>query len=291
MIKVNGKKIEFKTFPNGETLFDASQLKTPFAYQERNYVDFKYETDSDLMNLLFVKRFIDNSIRRNDAWKLNITYMPYSRMDRSEGGSAFTLKYVADFINALNFYEVEILEPHSEVTPAVINNCTSKSIVGFLVERILNNHITGKNNFYLCYPDTGAEKRYSKEITNKFAFSYFKGVLVGIKKRDFKTGKILQYKMVGDENLNGADVVIVDDLCSRGGTFALASEELKKMGVGKIYLAVGHCENTIIDGDLLKTNSNIEKVYTTDSILNADLIKKGVENKVIEDGKIEIVEI
>ena len=56
-------------------------------------------------------------------------------------------------------------------------------------------------------------------------------------------------------------------------------KKLKEAGVGKIYLYVTHCENTVYDGELLKNNGLIEKIYTTDTILTN-----------LESPKIELVE-
>ena len=56
-------------------------------------------------------------------------------------------------------------------------------------------------------------------------------------------------------------------------------QKLKEAGVGKIYLYITHCENTIYEGELLKNNGLIEKIYTTDTILTN-----------LESPKIELVE-
>ena len=55
--------------------------------------------------------------------------------------------------------------------------------------------------------------------------------------------------------------------------------KLKELGATNIYLYVTHCENSIYDGELLKNNGLIEKIYTTDSILTNT-----------ESPKIELVE-
>src|SRR5437763_13037552 len=106
MILLNGKEVEFSTFPNGETHFKNAGLKV----DSMNMVSFKYTNDSDLVKLMFLKNYLDHYSIRNT---LIIYYMPYSRMDRSEGGSPFTLKYVANFINSLKFNSIQVIEPHS----------------------------------------------------------------------------------------------------------------------------------------------------------------------------------
>jgi ribose-phosphate pyrophosphokinase len=255
MIFINGEELKFTLFPNGETNVDHKQLVEVVDSLHLNKVKFIYQNDLDLIRLMFVKRYMDRIKVKSE---LLITYMPYSRMDRIEGGSVFTLKYVADFINSLNFDRVEIVEPHSDVTPALINNAIEvyptvnilydvKTRVGFNI-----------NTDYIYFPDAGAEKRYSKKIGG---FNQ----LVGFKKRDFETGRITSLQVLG-EMKGTPKIIMIDDLCSYGGTFMLGATELRKMGASEIYLVVGHCEDSIYKGDIFKTDL-IKKVYTTNSIL------------------------
>lgn len=128
------------------------------------------------------------------------------------------------------------------------------------------------NNLMMFYPDAGAMKRYSSAVHLPYAF--------GIKNRDWETGEIKGLDLSGEiDQLPGKDILIVDDICSRGGTFYYSAKKLKEAGVGKIYLYITHCENTIYEGELLKNNGLIEKIYTTDTILTN-----------LESPKIELVE-
>ena len=65
---------------------------------------------------------------------------------------------------------------------------------------------------------------------------------------------------MGDRN-----ILIVDDICSRGGTFTRAAELLKNAGAKEIFLYVSHCEATIFRGNIL-TDGLISHVFTTDGI-------------------------
>ena len=56
----------------------------------------------------------------------------------------------------------------------------------------------------------------------------------------------------------------------------MTAEKLKEIGAKDIYLVVTHCEDTIFDGDILKTDL-IKKVYTTDSILSKNCEKIEIE--------------
>ncbi|MEC3033834.1 ribose-phosphate pyrophosphokinase, partial [Bacillus thuringiensis] len=80
MIKLNGQLIEFKKFPNKETKLDGEQITKALSFFTENYIMFKYESDDDFFKLMILKRFLDESSSKGTI--LDITYMPYSRMDR-----------------------------------------------------------------------------------------------------------------------------------------------------------------------------------------------------------------
>ena len=106
-------------------------------------------------------------------------------------------------------------------------------------------------------------------------------VLVGNKKREFGTGKIESLEILDEagnlvEELNGFNVLIVDDLSSYGGTFVRASQKLKELGADKVSLVVTHAENVVYSGELL---NNIEYLFTTTSIL--DLTMRPINDNII----------
>lgn len=258
MIKVNSRVMEFVQFPNGETKVDGVAIRQAIleSISPTAIITLKYENDGDLLKLMFVKKHIDLSFEK--TCYLKMTYMPYSRMDRVEGESVFTLKYVSDFINSLNFKKVEIIEPHSDVSLAVINNVaeTYPSVdILYDVKTKINFDV---NNDYIYYPDGGAEKRYGKKIKGHKQ-------LVGFKTRDFETGNIVGLEIMGKMEGN-PKIIMIDDLCSYGGTFTKGAEKLREMGASEIHLVVGHCEDSIYKG-LIFTTDLINHVYTTNSIL------------------------
>lgn len=259
MIFLNSIPLEFKVFPNGETLMNEEQIRNSISFST-NVISLKYENDNDLIKLMFTKCFLDTLKIQAE---LIIYYMPYSRMDRSEGKSAFTLKYVTDFINGLNFDKIIVIEPHSDVTPALLNNCeTSFPSVNILydVKKLINFY---EDTDYIYFPDSGAEKRYNKMIK-------VKNSIVGFKHRDFMTGKITSLDVLGASDLTGRRIIMIDDLSSYGGTFILGATELKKLGATRVYLVVGHAEESIYKGDIFKTDL-IDKVFTTNSIITEEL--------------------
>jgi ribose-phosphate pyrophosphokinase len=252
MIRLNSTVIQPTKFPNGETKIGHAHILKAIL-PGRNVVHFKYETDADLIDLYFVKSFLD-------TYKLDLSlviyYMPYSRMDRVEDHSAFTLKYVTNFINHMEFPRVKVIEPHSDVTTALLNNVEAHYVNFELVEYVKAAVEFDINQDYIMFPDAGAAKRYSKMKA--------RNVIIGNKVRNFETGEILGLDLSCGNETKSKKVIIVDDLSSYGGTFVHSAKRLREEGFEEIYLLVAHAENVIFKGELF---DHITKVFTTDSML------------------------
>ena len=93
-----------------------------------------------------------------------------------------------------------------------------------------------------------------------------------IKHRDWRTGNIERLELTAPEKVKDRNILIVDDICSKGGTFTYTAKALKAVGANEIYLYVTHCEPTIYKGSVL-TDGLIDKVFTTDSIYAGDCTK------------------
>jgi ribose-phosphate pyrophosphokinase len=256
MLYLNDEKIEINKFPNGECLINSENFKFKSADNE---IRVNFETDEDITHLIFLKGHLDEL---NIECNLILPYMPYSRMDRTEGMTVFTLKHLCRLINNLNFRSVTIYEPHSDVSTALVDRVRVIDMSKYLAKELLEEINDGFHEVYLVYPDAGAAKRYGKEIG-------YEKILTANKDRDFKTGFIKNLQINGTIESKNFKSIIVDDLCSKGGTFMLTASKLKDMGATEIYLVVTHCENTIFEGELLSSDL-ITKIYTTNSILSKE---------------------
>lgn len=269
MVRLNNEIIDVKHFPDGTINFKLDEeLKTcECEYEPTNtpchLIQWNYENDSEM----FIVYCLVNMLKEQEVEKniiLVLPYLPNARMDRIKNNNeAFTLKYFAKFINSLNFATVYVFDIHSNVGAALIDRC-----VEIYPLREVQIVINEENINTLYFPDEGAVKRYAEEFDKPFVF--------GMKKRDWESGKILGLDVLGDtELIKGKDILIIDDICSRGGTFYHSAKKLKELGANKIYLFITHCENTILEGELL-TSGLIERIYTTNSIFTAQHEKIGV---------------
>jgi len=252
MIEVNGYKLEPAKFPDG-----TSSIRFPTNHTDNNryFLTWKYDGDEECMVIWHLVHHIrESSVHASIV--LNMPYIPNARMDRVKNADEiFTLKWFAEFINSLNFDSVEILDPHSNVGTALIDRVSVLCATEAVSKTIAL--ICCDDNLILCYPDEGARKKYSEEILGEYVYC--------VKNRDWRTGKIEGLELNNSEIVEGEDVLIVDDICSRGGTFMYTANALKEAGAGKIYLYVTHCENTIFEGEILESDL-ISHVFTTDSI-------------------------
>ena len=233
MILVNGQKIEFTRFPDGTTSFRFDPESQNW-FDESTAIVWMYDGDHECILLWHLVHHIRSVVGQDAFVQLVMPYIPNARMDRvKKADEVFTLKWFADFINALHFCRVTVFDPHS----------------------------IGVENLLLCYPDEGAAKRYSELMPAEYIF--------GIKHRDWRTGKIERLELTSTEKVEGRHVLIVDDICSRGSTFTHTARALKEAGAKDIYLYVSHCENAIFDG-LVLTDGLIRHVFTTDSIYRGE---------------------
>lgn len=265
MIKLGNEVIKYGHYPDG-TLNIKLTSEEIFAAIASSRISWYYDSDEELVALIYIV----NALHRQNVTRidLDIPYVPNARMDRCENESdVFTLKYFANVINSLEFTNVITLDVHSTVTEALINNISNESPVSY-IQFVMGQIVPFADKpLTIFYPDAGAMKRYSKMIKVPYAF--------GNKVRDWETGKIQGLEVIGDQNLiEDHDILIIDDICSRGGTFYYAAQKLKALKAKNIYLWVSHCENTILDGELIKSGL-LKKIYTTDSIYTAkhDLIE------------------
>lgn len=301
MIFLNETPIKINRFPD-KTLsvfnFPSESINT----KSINKIDWRYEDDSELFTLLCCVKHL-REIDRNINLNLFVSYLPYSRMDRTKDKNKeiFTLKYFCEFINSLKFDNVYVLDPHSDVCVALLNNVRILPIDFYINSAIHDimkkNKLSSRNNIVVYFPDEGAYKRY-KDIVCLSENEK----LYGKKVRDWETGNIIsldiynerEEKLVNhyefDMETGGLDgetevfseeflplenkvVLMVDDIISYGGTLAHSADKLKEFGASVIYAYATHTENSVLDeekGTLLKRlkDGTVEKVFTTDSLFN-----------------------
>jgi ribose-phosphate pyrophosphokinase len=257
--------VEFGRFPCGERNIRIGKLKVPSEFLcDQLTISLDYQSDSDLIDLLLVTDALKRCPWINyTSLVLLIGYMPYGRQDRvSNPGEAHSLKVVASLINSCGFDKVFVVDPHSDVTEAVLDNFQSFEMADIVFTE--SNGIFEECDIYAS-PDAGAYKKVTK-----CAQIHGKPVVRCDKTRDTMTGALSGFEVYA-EDLSGKHVMILDDICDGGGTFIGLANELRKKGAETISLYVTHGKFT--KGVALLKES-IDNIYcykysgpTKDSIL------------------------
>ena len=269
MISIGGVAVIPKSFPDGTQKIDFSLgvISQEIIENKTVYITWLYESDQELFSLLCISK----NIKEHFPWlqqALVMPYIPNARFDRvKEPDECFTLKYFAEIINSLGFVRVIVTDPHSDVSTALIDHVEVIRGASYITQtccKVLK--AESSKNLVIYFPDSGSLKRYSEFVSDDYPIVY------GIKNRDWKTGEILGIEIHGDTDKldENTAILMIDDICSKGGTFYYGSKELNKYGCKDMYLYVTHCENTILDGELLKADSLFKKVFTTRSIFTKE---------------------
>lgn len=223
-------------FPAGEPHIILSHEVTANILEEKISIEFNFSKSEDIVELLLLAHTL--KINRLKITQLDISYMPFGQADRvNEYGECFSLKMFCELIN--NFVQPEwvtVYDPHSDVTPALLNNCYiygQEKILFPILRKFINNE--NIDQYKLVSPDAGSSKKIFK--VNQF----LKCQIIQCEKvRNTFTGEITGTKVYCDEDLKGCNCVIIDDICVGGKTFIEIAKILRERNSGKIYLVTTH---------------------------------------------------
>lgn len=258
-----------KTVPIKENTFPGGELHLRLQIDEDSVTDdahlvlaARYNKSDDIIKVVLAA----DAAKRLGFSKMTLImpYFPAARQDRvCNVGEPLTVKIFADMINGCGFDAVHILSPHSEVTPALLNNVVVHDETK-LVEEFLSTWITsGVAAINIVCPDAGAGKRVGKVA--KYLADRFPQNTVNLvrceKVRDVRDGSLKEFFVQADD-LGGHPTVIIDDIVAYGGTFLGLADVLRAKNCGKLGIFLSHadCEAGI---ENLKTK--FDAVGVTDS--------------------------
>lgn len=235
--------------------------------------------DGGLHDNLFNVGQIVNIVRgMNPRVKISLymPYIPYARADRHMvDRDSFGLQVYSRLLNSYKLDKVVIVDPHSDVASALIDNCE----VITQADVINTNPVTqwfSTKDYLLVAPDEGSLKKISKVAANLNR----KVAILG-KERDTATGRITNTRLLSDPSVcDGRDCIIVDDICDGGATFIASAAALYAAGARSVELYVTH--GIFSRGlDALK-EAGITKIITTDSVLKTSF------NTAIDEGYLQV---
>jgi ribose-phosphate pyrophosphokinase len=195
--------------------------------------------------------------------KLNVPYFLGARSDRKfEAGTSNYLKTViCPIINSQNFSRVTILDPHSDVLEACLNNYHKHNNHRLVKDALskIDNRDGAQDRICLVSPDAGAYKKIF-DVAKEFNIDR---IITASKVRDIKTGKILRTEIPTLDQHADLKYVIIDDICDGGRTFIELAKAIKgSRPSAKVYLVVTH---GIFSAGFAELTQYFEGIYTTNS--------------------------
>ncbi|GAB6282400.1 MAG: ribose-phosphate diphosphokinase [Ignavibacterium sp.] len=184
-----------------------------------------------------------------------IPYFGYARQDRKDQPRvSITAKLVANLITVAGADRVITMDLHAAQIQGFFDIPFDHLYGSSIFTGVFKNI---SNNLVVVSPDLGGIKlarAYARKLNAN---------LVVIDKRRPKENVAEIVNIIGD--VEGKDVLLVDDIIDTGGTFLGAVEALKNKGAKKIYGAITH---PILSGHSFEKieKSRLTKLYVSDTI-------------------------
>jgi ribose-phosphate pyrophosphokinase len=216
-----------------------------------------FTINDDILALAFVRDALRTHYPLANI-HLYLPYIPYARQDRAcNPGEAHQLKVIGNLINGMDFATVVAVDAHSIVSQACINRIYVEDQYS-----VFNGVRQSFRETYIVAPDQGASKK-CEDFAKRVGAA---GVITCVKNRDLRTGRIISFRVIDDVPPN-ADLLVLDDLCDKGGTFLAVADELRKHDPARLDLAVTHGLFTHVDG-VKPLLQKFDKVFTTNSYIS-----------------------
>mgnify|MGYP000865328183 CR=1 FL=1 len=214
-------------------------------------------TNAPVENFFETLLFIDTAKRASAEYiTCVIPYFGFARQDRKDKSRVpITAKLMADLLQAAGAHRVMTLDLHADQVQGFFNipvdHLRSEAIFKPFLKSIVN-----ENTLFSC-PDVGGVKRarnYAK---------YFNTELVICDKSRVKVNEVNSMQVIGE--VEGHDVILVDDIVDTAGTLCAAASALKSKGAKSIKVM---CTHPVLSGSAYEKieASEIERLYVTDTL-------------------------
>ena len=217
-------------------------------------VQSTFPNSDNLMELLLM---ID-AAKRASARTINavIPYFGWARQDRKDKSRvSIGAKLVADLLSAAGVNRVITMDLHADQIQGFFN----VPVDHLYASNVILPYLQSLNLPDLCIasPDVGGSKR-----ANTYA-KYLGCPLVLCNKTRARANVVESMQIIGD--VEGKNVVIIDDMVDTAGTITKAADIMKAAGAKTIRACASHCVMSGPASDRVE-NSTLEEMVFTDSI-------------------------
>lgn len=246
---------QVNTFPDGESFV---QIKESIRGEDVFIVQPTCPpTNHNLMELLVMV----DAVRRASPERITavMPFYGYARQDRKDKPRVpITSKLVANLLTAAGVNRVLTMDLHAAQIQGFFEIPVDHlHSVPVLVKHLKANYVKDMTNLVVVSPDIGGVKN-AKSYANILGTE-----LAIVAKQRISATEVNAHAVIGD--VNGKDVLMVDDMTESGGTLCAAAEVLKQHGAARIFAAVSHG----VLNEKARTrlaNSPIERLLCSDSV-------------------------
>jgi ribose-phosphate pyrophosphokinase len=240
-------KVEIKKFPDGEKYVRVLSLG-----DEATVIQSTYKPqDENIMEALI----LGDALRERgfERLRLVVPYLAYSRQDRvTKEGEPVSVRAV---MRALRIYydALYVVDIHNPETlrffpGKAVNISPARAIAEYFREKL--------GEGIVLAPDTGARER-AKAVAERLGleFSHFE-------KRRISPTEVKMRPVEVD--VEGKNVLVVDDIISTGGTMIKAANLLREMGAGRVFVAATH--GVFAEGAIERVSKAVDELAVTNTI-------------------------
>lgn len=240
-------EVEIKKFPDGE-----KYVRVLGSADEVTVVSSTFfPQDERIVELLLM----GDALREGGVKRLRavVPYFGYSRQDRvSKEGEPISVRAV---MRALGLYydELYVFDLHNPETlrffpGKAVNLSPARAIADYFAEKL--------GEGIVLAPDKGARER-AKAVAQRLGleFSHFE-------KRRISPTEVEMRPV--DVDVEGKNVLIVDDIISTGGTMIKAANLLRKMGAKRVFVSATH--GVFAEGAIERVGKAVDELAVTNTI-------------------------
>lgn len=247
-------RIEVSDFSDGEIFV---QIQENIRGQDVFLVQSTcHPVNQHLMELLIMA----DACRRASAARITavIPYFGYGRQDRKDRPRVpITAKLVADLITAAGVNRVLAVDLHAGQLQGYFNLPVDHLFAAPVLVEYFNRHIY--QDLIIVSPDAGGVER-----ARAFAKRLDASLAIIDKRRDSDNKNVAKVMhIIGD--VEGHDVLIVDDMIDTAGTLVEATEALRHAGARRVFAGATHA---VLSGQAMQrlAASSLQELVATDTI-------------------------
>lgn len=251
--------IEIKTFPDGDSYVRVENLSACEGREVKLYHRLYPDQNTAIFNALQIL----DTLKRADAQPtLVVPYLPYSRQDKTfKEGEALSAEILCSLFAKAGVKKLVTLDCHFLKKEGEFEYGGLK-IKNISANKLLVEHAKSKlegEDIEVISPDQGAN----------YLVSSFGGKSMKKLRGEYEEGKEAYRKIEGvemDFDVEGKNVLILDDMISTGGTMIRAVGNVRNGKAKKVFCAATH--GFFLKGSLQKLSDITDGVFTTNSIAN-----------------------